>query len=127
KEQQRDPLEVNVQLTKAARAFAAYMAKTNRYGHNADGHSPVERVAAAEYDYCTVRENIAYAFRSGGFNSEALAERFTTGWKKSPGHRQNMLARYVVETGVAIAKSNDTDTYFAVQLFGRPKSKAIEF
>src|SRR5690606_26639034 len=35
-------------------------------------------------------------------------------------------ARYVVETGVAIAKSNDTDTYFAVQLFGRPKSKAIE-
>jgi hypothetical protein len=38
-----------------------------------------------------------------------------------------MLDPDVTETGVAIARSGDTGLYYAVQLFGRPKSLRIEF
>ncbi|HEY4261398.1 MAG TPA: CAP domain-containing protein, partial [Schlesneria sp.] len=51
----------------------------------------------------------------------------TEGWKHSPGHRKNMLDRDVTETGVAVAWSKETGHYYAVQMFGRPKSLAIEF
>lgn len=36
------------------------MAKTGKYGHAADGRKPAERAAAHGYEYCIVRENIAY-------------------------------------------------------------------
>jgi hypothetical protein len=38
-----------------------------------------------------------------------------------------MLARWITGTGVAVAKSEQTDTYFAVQVFGRPQSDAVTF
>jgi uncharacterized protein YkwD len=41
------------------------------------------------------------------------------GWKRSPGHRRNLLAREATQTGVAVARS-DQGYYYAVQLFGRP-------
>lgn len=127
KEQDRKPLKTSDKLTKAAQQFADYMARTGRYGHLADERTPDARAEAAGYEYCIVSENIAYAFRSDGFSTQQLVDRFVNGWKESPGHRKNMLARHIVETGVALAKSEETDTYFAVQLFGRPRSMAIAF
>lgn len=38
-----------------------------------------------------------------------------------------MLARYVVDTGVAVAKTDKSDIYLAVQVFARPRSAATEF
>ena len=38
-----------------------------------------------------------------------------------------MLDADVTETGVAVARSEETGYYYAVQMFGRPKSKAFEF
>src|SRR5204863_3801867 len=38
-----------------------------------------------------------------------------------------MLDPDVTETGVAVARSEDTGYYYAVQMFGRPKSQAIAF
>jgi hypothetical protein len=38
-----------------------------------------------------------------------------------------MLLPHVMETGVAIAHAPGSDRYFAVQLFARPQSAAIEF
>jgi hypothetical protein len=38
-----------------------------------------------------------------------------------------MLDPDVTETGVAIARSETTGYYFAVQVFGRPKSLALHF
>lgn len=123
----REPVAVDQSLETAAREFAEYMAKNGQYGHRADGRTPHERTAAAGYENCVVRENIAYAFRSSGFTTEQLAERHVTGWKESPGHRRNMLARHVTETGVAVAKSEGSDIYLAVQIFARPQSAAIQF
>ncbi len=125
KEQGLEAVKVNERLADAARKFAAFMAKELKYGHEADGKTPAERAAAAKYDYSLVLENIAYQFRSDGFSTDQLAADFTVGWQNSPGHRKNMLDPDILETGVAVARS-ENGIYFAVQMFGRPKTAMIE-
>jgi uncharacterized protein YkwD len=123
----RPPVEVHPKLTETARYFADFMARTDKYGHTADDSRPADRAKKHGYEYCLVTENIAYQFHSEGFATQKLAEGFFTGWKESPGHRKNMLDPDVTETGVAVARSDKTGYFYAVQMFGRPKSKAIEF
>lgn len=120
-------VQTSEKLRAAARDFASFMARTDKYGHHADDRRPAERVAAHDYEYCVVAENIAYQFRSTGFTTADLAGQFATGWKESPGHRENMLDPDVLETGVAAAQSDDTGYWYAVQVFARPQSEAIEF
>jgi uncharacterized protein YkwD len=126
-EQQRAAVTSNEKLTASAREFAAWMAATDMYGHEADGRHPWDRAKAHGYDYCLVSENIAYAWRSQGFATADLVTQFVEGWQKSPGHRKNMLEADVTEIGVGVARSADTGLYYAVQVFGRPKSLRIEF
>jgi hypothetical protein len=103
------------------------MANSGKYGHTADGRQPSERAPAHGYDYCIISENIAYQFRSVGYESAAqLAEKFVEGWKASPEHRRNMTDSALTQTGVGVAR-DDRGRYFAVQMFGRPKSAAIRF
>jgi uncharacterized protein YkwD len=125
-EQGRGRVNENPELTKAAEYFAGYMARTRRYGHDADGQTPAERAQKHGYEYCLVSENIAYQYSSAGFATGRLAEGFVTGWKESPPHRKNMLDPDVTDTGVAVARSAD-GTYYAVQMFGRPRSMQIQF
>ena len=122
-----EAVESNPQLTEAAKYFAQYMARTQKYGHTADGQRPSERASEHGYEYCLVSENIAYQYSSAGFEKQELAKRFFQGWKESPGHRKNMLEPAVTETGVAVAQSEETGYYFAVQMFGRPESASIRF
>ncbi len=126
-EQGRVPVEPNEKLTATAQSFADYMAETDRYGHRADGNRASQRAAEQDYDYCIIAENIAYRYNSTGFDSQDLADGLVQGWKDSPGHRENMLDADVRETGVAVAVSKETSYWYAVQLFGRPKSDAIEY
>jgi len=79
------------------------------------------------YDYCIVSENIGYQYSSAGFTTEELATRLVQGWRDSVGHRRNLLDPNVTETGVAVARSEQTGHYYAVQLFARPKSLATAF
>jgi len=119
-------VKVNAELTRTAEYFAQYMAKNDRYGHQADGQNPAERAAKNGYDYCLILENIAYAYDSEGFEAKVLAGDFDTGWQNSPGHRENMLNPYVQEIGVAVAYSKRSATYFGVQLFGRSRSTSVQ-
>jgi uncharacterized protein YkwD len=121
------PVSKNSNLTEAAEYFAHYMARTNKYGHTADGQQPAERARNHGYNYCIIAENIAYQYNSAGFTIEQLAELFVTGWEQSPEHRKNMLTPSVIDLGVAVAQSKKSGVYFAVQMFGRPQSKSIEF
>ena len=116
-----EPVVPNESLTRCAKQFAQFMAETDKYGHRADGRTPAQRAEAAGYDYCVVRENIAYRTNTGEVTSDSLTEVFVSGWIDSPPHRENMLEDYVTETGVAVA-SEDGVTYYAVQLFGRPET-----
>ncbi len=123
----RGPVAVDPQLGAAARYFADYMARADEYGHEADGTTPADRAQKPGYDYCLIAENIAHAFDSTGFDADRLADLFVKGWKESPPHRKNMLDADVTQTAVAVARSAKTGHYYAVQLFGRPKSAAVEF
>jgi uncharacterized protein YkwD len=127
REEQLSPVKASAELAKAARDFADYMARTDRYGHEADGATPAERAKRHGYDYCLVSENIAYQYKSGGFRTADLAESFVEGWRNSPPHRKNMLEPAATETGAAVARSDRSGRYYAVQMFGRPKSERIEF
>jgi uncharacterized protein YkwD len=127
KKHEGSPLSRNAKLDAAAQDFAQYMARTDRYGHHADGREPAERVEAHKYDLCIIAENIAYQFATTGFATEELAEGAVQGWINSPGHRENMLRPHVTEMGAGVAQSEKTGVFYLVQLFGRPKSEAIEF
>ena len=120
-------VEPNLQLLKTARYFADFMARTDKYGHHADGSAPSDRAGKFGYEYCIISENIAYQFSSAGFGTQQLAVRLFEGWQNSPEHRKNMLDPNVSDTAVAIALSADTGHYYAVQIFGRPKSQTIQF
>lgn len=114
-------------LTSAAREFAAYMARTDRYGHEADGRTPAQRSQAQGYDHCMVAENIAMQYSSRGFSGPELARGFVQGWIDSPGHRENLQSATATDIGLAIARSPATGRWYAVQLFGRPMSRAVHF
>jgi uncharacterized protein YkwD len=127
REQGLGRVEVAPRLVETARDFAAFMARTDRFEHTADGRPPEDRAKSHGYDYCLVSENIGYEFRSSGFGTEELARAFVEGWRRSPPHRKNMLERDATEIGVALAKSARSGRYYGVQMFGRPRSAAIEF
>jgi hypothetical protein len=120
-------VEPDAALGRAARDFADYMARTDRYGHEADGRKPSERARSRGYDLCYVSENIAYQVSTGPFTTAELARGFVEGWKESPGHRRNMLAPEALETAAAAARSARTGRYYAVQMFGRPRAHSVEF
>lgn len=125
KENGLEQVSIDESLAKTASKFAEFMASTGKYGHRADGRRPAGRAKASGYRYCVVRENIAYRTNTGEVTAGGLTEAFAQGWIDSPPHRENMLADYVTDTGVAVA-TTDGVTYYAVQLFGRPKSATIE-
>jgi len=126
KEEGLGKLKQNDTLTATAQAFADFMARTGKYGHEADGRTPAERADAQGYDYAVILENIAYSFRTNGYSTQELAEKFVQGWKDSPPHRKAMVHPHTLETGVAVARA-DSGYYYAVQLFGRPASEKFEF
>jgi uncharacterized protein YkwD len=121
------PLQINPELTEAARYFARFMARTQQYGHRADGNLPSERAEKFGYEYCFVAENIAYQYDPVSSANNTLATRFLDGWKESSGHRENLLAPLATETGIAIAPGQEAGRWYAVHMFGRPKSAIISF
>jgi uncharacterized protein YkwD len=123
----RPPVGPNPQLAAAAHDFAAFMARTGQLSHTADGQTPEARAKAHGYDPCLIAENMASQHHPAGLTSKALAQGFFEGWQHSPDHRKNLLDPAVTETGVGIARSQQTGAYYAVQLFGRPMSQAIAF
>lgn len=127
KEEGRDELKSQPQLLATARDFAEFLARTGKLSHEADGSDPRERAKKHAYAPCIVAENIAYEYNSTGFERDDLARRFIEAWKKSPGHRKNMLDPDLLEVGMAVAQSKEPGKYYAVQVFGRPRSAAIEF
>ena len=118
----------NAELTRAAKLFADYLARTGRFAHEADGRGPAERVEAAGYRYCMVSENLASNLDSRGFTADKLAKEAVDGWKDSPGHRKNMVEPHVTDIGVGVARAPTADPKFiSVQIFGRPESLQYEF
>jgi uncharacterized protein YkwD len=121
------PLRADPALTRAAEDFAQYMARTGRYGHQADGRPPPARAQAHGYAYCIVDENIGWIERAPPPSAAALAGALYDGWQASPPHRRNLLDPDVVDTGVGLARRDANGRWYAVQMFGRPRSAEIAF
>jgi hypothetical protein len=118
----------NGALAAAARTFAAYLASTSTFAHEADGRAPAARAAAAGYRYCLVAENLALNLDSRGFDSHKLAHAVVEGWKTSQGHRANLLRPAMTEIGVAVAQvPNAHPKFVTVELFGRPERLKVAF
>ena len=120
-------LKSNHKLAAAAKAFAQYLASTDKFSHTSDGKEPWDRTAKAGYEHCIVLENIAYEYDSAGFTPDSLAADCVQGWENSSGHRRNLLDADVQDIGIGLARSSRTGRYYAVQDFGRPKSSMITF
>jgi len=118
----------NSSLTKAARAYAKYLADTGTFSHTADGREAGDRITSAGYQWCLNSENLALHLDSRGFEAHALAEKSVEGWINSPPHRANLVAPEVTEIGVGVARAPDKDPkYISVQLFARPQSLKVKF
>jgi hypothetical protein len=113
-------------LERTAADFAGYMARTGRYGHEADGHTPDERARTHGYDACLVDENIGWVERSPAPAATALGDAFYAGWEASPPHRRNMLDPDVTQIGLGMARAA-SGRWYAVELLGRPASAMLEF
>jgi uncharacterized protein YkwD len=125
--QGRADVAVDATLERTAREFAAFMAQHDEYSHEADGRTAAQRVQGNGYAYCVILENIASSYSSAGFSSENLSRRLVEGWKGSPPHRANMLDASATQIGVGVARSEESGTFYAVQLLGRPRSQRIAF
>ena len=120
-------LHREARLDGAATAFAQFMARSGKYGHEADGRDPSARAKDAGYDYCVILENIAYHYDSRGFETEALARKIVAGWEASPLHRENMLDPRVTQIGVGVARSPSSGYYYSVEMLGLPRSASVTF
>jgi uncharacterized protein YkwD len=92
-------VEVDPLLMKAAEAQSQAMAGRNKLDHNVAG--PLDkRIRASGFDAATAVENV-----SAGYHT--LAEAFS-GWRDSPPHKANMLARGMTKMGIAAVYAPNT-------------------
>jgi uncharacterized protein YkwD len=109
-----------VRLIQIAQAHAANMARQDRFGdtdkngHVLDGKDVEYRIRTGGYEFGRIAENVGYQL-----NRADSVGSMMDGWKKSPGHRRNMLLPDVTELGVGAVQGKSGRWYF-VQLFGRP-------
>jgi hypothetical protein len=86
------PVSVDPRLMRAAADYAMLMGERDSIGHRLGGPL-TRRVSATGYDWGYVGENLAASY-SG--IADAMA-----GWKRSPGHRKNLLSPYATHIGIA--------------------------
>lgn len=118
----RGAVASEARLDAAARDFAKFMAASGKLSHEADGRKPGDRITAHGYRYCMFAENISYEYHSAGFETGKLASQLLQGWQASSGHRANMLKGDAVHIGVGVARSPANGYFYAVQLFGSPRT-----
>ncbi|MDX2263637.1 MAG: CAP domain-containing protein [Hyphomicrobiales bacterium] len=109
---------IDAKLMQSAQEFAAYMAKTGKFSHTADGREPWDRAGALGYVHRAFAENIAMRSGAVEYNGETLARGFFEGWRDSPGHNANMLLPNVRDIGIGLHFDPPTATYYAVTVFG---------
>jgi uncharacterized protein YkwD len=106
-------LVYNPQLDQMAKIQARQMATFQKMAHvlpGAEMPTLADRAHRVGYTYGRIAENVALGYPS----PDAVVE----GWMTSKGHRENILDRDVVETGIGMARSSAGGLYYC-QVFGR--------
>jgi uncharacterized protein YkwD len=85
-------VRVDSRLMSVARGYARTMGERDQIGHRIGGALP-GRTASAGYHWGYVAENLGAGF--------STVDEVLRAWKKSAGHRQNLLSPYATEIGIA--------------------------
>jgi hypothetical protein len=117
--QGRAELMVSKQLADAAQQHAENMAKQDKLGHVFGGKKAGDRAAAAGYKPALLLENISLSVARVDPTRDMMDR-----WKKSPGHRKNLLDPACTETGVGVARSA-SGKWYGCQLFAQPAKRTF--
>lgn len=112
----RAALRANLRLIRAAQLQADQMARASQMAHvlpHARYPSLEDRIAAADYRWYTIGENVAFG--------QPSAAKVLDSWMHSPGHRTNILNSNFTEMGAGYAVDRTGRPYY-VQVFARPLS-----
>jgi len=103
------PVVLDARLSRSAARHSLDQAKRGRIGHKgSDGSSPKIRARRAGYRAKIASENVA-----GGQKSFSDAMYY---WKRSRGHRRNLLRSNVTAAGVGMAQTTDGQAYWTLVL-----------
>ena len=102
------PLKLHPKLTAAAQRYAEYSLRKHKFGHQADGNSPTERIAAEGLEHNGWAENIGW----GQYSPAQVMQ----SWVRSTGHRRNILDEF---THVGFGRAGNK----WVTLFANPLEK----
>lgn len=103
------PLELNPQLTTAAKDHARDLAKWDRISHyGSDGSNPWDRVKRSGYNPKVAAENVG--------TGQATVEEVMKGWRESDGHNKNLLLPDATHMGIALVRDPKTEfkTFWAL-------------
>ncbi|MDX2156392.1 MAG: CAP domain-containing protein [Hyphomicrobiaceae bacterium] len=96
------PVQLNAQLTEAAKGHSRDLAKWDRISHfGSDGSNPWDRVKRSGYNAKLAAENVG----TGQINFDEVLK----GWKDSPGHNKNLLLADAVHMGIALVHEQKTE------------------
>jgi len=114
------PLELNGDLTAAAKAKGADMIARDYWAHVApDGTEPWKFFKDVGYKYRYAGENLARDFSD--------ASSAVSAWIASPSHKENLMSPKYKEIGVAVVEGDlsGSDTTIIVQLFGSKLADSV--
>jgi uncharacterized protein YkwD len=108
------PLQLNAELSTAAKNHSRDLAKWDRISHfGSDGSNPWDRVKTAGYNARVAAENVG--------TGQATIEEVVKGWKESPGHNKNLLLADAEHMGIALVQDPKTEfkTFWTLVLGSR--------
>jgi uncharacterized protein YkwD len=111
-------VRVEPRLMSAAAHYARAMGSQGKVNHRIGG-SLARRVTAVGYDWGVVAENLGAGYPTLGSAIDA--------WRRSPGHRQNLVNPNVTEIGIAAVKASsgrEQRTYWALILASPPPERS---
>jgi uncharacterized protein YkwD len=96
------PLQLNAQLTDAAKAHSRDLAQWDRISHyGSDGSNPWDRVKRTGFKARLAAENVG----TGQIDFNEVMR----GWKESPGHNKNLLLSDATHMGIALVQDPRTE------------------
>jgi uncharacterized protein YkwD len=111
------PVELNPQLTAAAKDHARDLAKWDRISHyGSDGSNPWDRVKRSGYNPKVAAENVG--------TGQATVDEVFKGWRESDGHNKNLLLPDATHMGIALVRDQKTEfkTFWAL-VMGAPQTR----
>lgn len=108
------PLQLNAELSAAAKNHSRDLAKWDRISHfGSDGSNPWDRVKRAGYNAKLAAENVG--------TGQSTIEEVFKGWKESPGHNKNLLLADAEHMGIALVQDPKTEfkTFWTLVLGSR--------